>query len=354
MNKQMQINNQKYLTIFLSKGGLGEAILQTPFYRALKSDTPNSEIFVLIHKNNFKVFESNPFIDKIIVYSNFSDLIKKMINLYTTKFSTCYIFDKSWKSNYLARLCINATKYYGFNRRNWESIPLSFKIHYNASKHESEYYIDLLQCNHNHSLIPEVFPKESDYESLKKLFPETQANYIALLAGGANNPGVGDESFRRWPVEKYCELAKEFVKKKYKILVVGGPSDIELNTLIESACEGECINLTGKTSLLQSGIALSYASLIITNDSGLMHLSACFNQNILCLPSTSSPVSILPKVRNAHFIWVDKDTYNSNARVFGTFTISGDKKQLFLKRLTTEMVYNKAIEVLSALNIQNR
>jgi len=320
----------------------------------LKTDAPNSEIIALIHKNNFKILESNLFIDKVIVYSNFSDLIKKMILLHTIKFSTCFIFDKSWKSNYLARLFINATKYYGFNRRFWESIPLNFKIPYDASKHESAYYIDLLQCTHNHPLTPEVFPKESDFECVKKLFPETRANYIALLAGGANNPGVGDESFRRWPVEKYCELAKDFVKMKYKILLVGGASDIELNTFIEATCAGECINLTGRISLLQSGIALSYASLIITNDSGLMHLTACFNQNILCLLSTSSPVSILLKVRNAHFIWVDKDLYNSNARVFGTFTIPDDKKQLFLKRLTTKMVYNKAIEILSELNIQNR
>jgi ADP-heptose:LPS heptosyltransferase len=277
-------------------------------------------------------------------------LIFQFIQLKFISFHTCFVFDKSWKSIYLSKIFIRAKEIAGFNRSKWESFLLTYKIPYDASNHESKYYVELLKCNHQHDLSPQLFPLQSDFEFLNNSLLQVKNKIVAILAGGANNPGIGDEPFRRWPIEKYCDLAKKIIDHGYTILLVGGSSDISLNQEIENVCKPNCINFTNKISLVQSGIALSKASLIITNDSGLMHLASCFNNNLLCLLSTSSPVSILPNVKNAQFFWVDEDIYEKKGRIFGTFCIPNEKRALYLKRLSVFMVYEKVLQMLNGLS----
>lgn len=85
---------------------------------------------------------------------------------------------------------------------------------------------------------------------------------------------------KRWPIEKYAEVAKRAVEQfGFGICLVGGPNERELCHPLEAQLR-ECVpginlvNLAGETSLKQLAAVLERSDLLLTNDSGPMHLAA--------------------------------------------------------------------------------
>lgn len=90
---------------------------------------------------------------------------------------------------------------------------------------------------------------------------------IVALAPGAVGPG------KRWPTENYAELAKALAQDGAMVWILGGPLEKELAAAIIRHAGGRVRDLTGN-DLRDAIIALKAADLAVTNDSGLMHISA--------------------------------------------------------------------------------
>jgi ADP-heptose:LPS heptosyltransferase len=335
----------RIITVFLSRGGIGEVILQTPFYRALRRSKPEVEIHAFLNASNATVLHRNPYINAIHTFLNTSDMIARLQSLHADSFDTCFIFDKSWKSNYLSRLLITSACYNGFRRRMWEALPLGSKVLYTAERHESRYYLDLLKNDCTDDLKPEIFPSIEDRAIVDSTSSEFSHPLCCILAGGANNPAVGDEPFRRWPIENYRALANRLLANGYSILLAGGTADAELNrTIIMQAPEaqrGKIYDVTGRLSLHQSALMIGKSDLVICHDSGLMHLASCYARKLICLFGPTSPVSLLPKVPGTRCIWKDADIYSPRLRVYGTRKINVKQKDLFYKRISVEDVWKE-------------
>ena len=92
-------------------------------------------------------------------------------------------------------------------------------------------------------------------------------NYF-ILAPGAGWPG------RRWPVERFSEIADRLHKQTgFMCVVIGSAQDKHLATAIVNATGSWCVDLTGRTTLIETGALLKYAHLAIVNESGSSHFS---------------------------------------------------------------------------------
>jgi|GEM_PF-774019 len=347
---------EKVLVCFLNPGGIGEVILQTPFYEAIKELHPSCRLTVLVHKNTCETLENNPRIDELITYTSAKELSAVFLRLHGTVFDQCFILDKTWKSIYPVRFGIRAREYRGFKRREWEALPLTEAIEYTGNRHETSFYLQLLDepdafCD-PHRYIPKIYPTKNDVETVNRLFPRTDSReWICLAAGGAANQSIGDDWFRRWPARHYASLAARLIDRGFNILLVGGPSDRYINNIIlngigRSQRDRVC-DLTAQCSIVQSGLAMGRTRLVITNDSGIMHLAACFNSNLLCLFGPTSPVTVLPKVENARYLWDDSAVYCHRVRVYGTRVIDDCLKSKYFKTLTVDRVQESIEAMLS-------
>lgn len=101
---------------------------------------------------------------------------------------------------------------------------------------------------------------------ISKLNIETP--YILLVPGSAPN-----RPEKRWPAEKYAELAKSLINKKYNVLILGTKAEETVARKIEEQCSG-VINLTGKTNLFDIVELARQSTASIGNDTGPMHLIA--------------------------------------------------------------------------------
>lgn len=101
-------------------------------------------------------------------------------------------------------------------------------------------------------------------------------------------PGAEYGPAKRWPTTYFAKLAEHLAKKGYQIWIVGSQKDAEIGEEIRKHST-HCLNLCGKTKLNEAIDLLSCADLIVSNDSGLMHVAAGIDKPMIALYGSSSP-----------------------------------------------------------------
>ena len=118
-------------------------------------------------------------------------------------------------------------------------------------------------------------------------------------------PGAEYGPAKRWPADHFAALARDITALGYAVLLVGSAGDAEAGHAIAQASSGACVNLCGSTSLDDAIGLIAGAALVVTNDSGLMHVAAALDRPTLALYGSSSPAFTPPLSANARVIKID-------------------------------------------------
>lgn len=134
---------------------------------------------------------------------------------------------------------------------------------------------------------------------LARLGVEKQRPAVALCPGAEYGPA------KRWPARYFAELAQGIAARGCAVWLIGSPNDAALGSEIAHAAGGACRNLCGKTTLGQAIDLLAATSLVVTNDSGLMHIAAALGKPLIALYGSSSPEFTPPLSPNAQILRLD-------------------------------------------------
>jgi heptosyltransferase-2 len=107
-------------------------------------------------------------------------------------------------------------------------------------------------------------------------------------------PGAEFGPAKRWPAEYYAELAQRYGTPAAPVLLLGSPKDAPVGDEIVALSKGAARNLAGKTSLFEAIDLLAAARLVVSNDSGLMHVAAALQRPQVALYGSSSPAYTPP------------------------------------------------------------
>lgn len=102
-------------------------------------------------------------------------------------------------------------------------------------------------------------------------------------------PGAEFGPAKRWPPEYYAEVAKQKLKEGWDVWLFGSPKESEAAIVVQEATGYACVDLVGKTKLLQAIDLMSLTAAVICNDSGLMHVAAALDKPLVVLYGSSSP-----------------------------------------------------------------
>jgi heptosyltransferase-2 len=102
-------------------------------------------------------------------------------------------------------------------------------------------------------------------------------------------PGAEYGMAKRWPVEYYAEIANVQLKNEWQIWLLGSKKDSQIAAQINQLTDNRCMDLTGKTNLIEVIDLLACATIIISNDSGLMHIAAALNKPQIAIYGSSDP-----------------------------------------------------------------
>ena len=118
-------------------------------------------------------------------------------------------------------------------------------------------------------------------------------------------PGAEYGPAKRWPARYFAELARKLAGAGYAVWIAGSAKDAAIGHEIAQACAPDCMNLCGKTTLAEAIDVLSCAALVVSNDSGLMHIAAALDRPLIALFGSSSPDFTPPASPHATVIRLD-------------------------------------------------
>lgn len=135
--------------------------------------------------------------------------------------------------------------------------------------------------------------------TLARLNLTTQRPIAVLCHGAEYGPA------KRWPAEHFAELARRLKAQSLDVWLAGSANDAQLGDEIAGLSEGACNNLSGKTTLAEAIDLMSCAALVVSNDSGLMHVAAALGKPLVALFGSSSPSFTPPASPDAEIVRLD-------------------------------------------------
>jgi heptosyltransferase-2 len=115
-------------------------------------------------------------------------------------------------------------------------------------------------------------------------------------------PGAEYGPAKRWPARHFAGLARQLSREGYDVWLLGSGKDAPIGADIARHAAGAVRDLTGKTSLDEAVVLLSIADLVVTNDSGLMHVAAALDRPLAAIYGSSSPEFTPPLSNRARIV----------------------------------------------------
>jgi heptosyltransferase-2 len=124
---------------------------------------------------------------------------------------------------------------------------------------------------------------------------QTDTKILALCPGAEYGPA------KRWPAAHFAAIASHMHAQGWQVWLFGSGKDQPVADEINSLCHGVCRNFTGQTTLGEVVDLLSLSSIVVSNDSGLMHVAAALDKKLIALYGSSDP-GFTPPLHDAAII----------------------------------------------------
>lgn len=258
---------------------IGDIVLTTPVLRCLKNQLEGEiEIHYLTKKQYKGIVENNPNVSKVYSIDKSTDeVIHELKNeLYD------YVVDlhKNLRSKRVVRRlkCLTFS-FYKLNYQKW--LMTTFKIDKLHRIHIVERYLAAVKALgiENDNLGLEFYIPEKDKVAISSL-PITHQNGYVTFAIGAQH------ATKRLPNHKIIEICKQL---NLPVILLGGKEDEATGNLIQQEVGEKVYNACGKYNLNQSASLVEQSNVLITHDTGLMHIGAALGKKIISVWGNTIP-----------------------------------------------------------------
>jgi len=249
--------------LFIRPGGIGDAVLLLRAIRAVREKFPECTITVLAEKRNAAIFNLSGTVARTLFYDRLGDLVAAVRGTFDVVIDT-----EQWHrlSAVVARLT-GSPILIGF-ATNTRGKLFTHPVAYCHDCYESESFLALLE-----PLGITRYPRLATVIEIPEKSADTAEEKLAVLAGApfvALFPGASIPE-RRWGSERFAELARRLHERGLPVVVVGGKGDVQTGYRI--VADGVGLNLAGRTTLAESAAVIARSRLLVTGDSGLLHIA---------------------------------------------------------------------------------
>jgi len=291
--------NKKILIIKLS--AIGDVLRTTPILHALKREYPKSHITWLVDLASAGLLMDNSLIDKVLIFD-----IESVIRLQVERFDLVLSLDKEIKATALA-MQINAKKKRGFgfspqgniyplNKESEYAYLLGLSDELKFKKNKLTYQQQICQmCKFKYQkdeYILQLSNDDVDYaRNLLSRLGVLKDNLIIGLNTGAGGRFVN----KAWTISGYIELIKRLKKEiNAKILLLGGPEELERNREIAAKSEGLAFDLGCDHSITQFAGLINFCNLVVSGDTTALHIAIALKKKLIAIigPTCAQEIEI--------------------------------------------------------------
>ena len=275
---------------------IGDLVLSTPVFQELRRHFPRAFLACLTLLQNQDIVRGNLFLDEVIFYDKkgsehgwFGNL--KFASRLAAKHFDAVIHLHATNRMHLAAWLAGIPVRIGWKRKcAWALTHAYPDLKKEGKKHEAFYNFDLLaplglkapeKIQTHFPLAPRA---ASSLEALVKFLRIPQDRPWVVLSPGASCPS------KRWPAERFGRLGEKIAKQyRAALLVVGAREDRETAARLAGQVSGPLWDLTGRLSLGMLGVLLKRSAMLISNDSGPVHIAAAVGTPVVSIFGRTDP-----------------------------------------------------------------
>ena len=267
------IELRRILLIRLSS--LGDILLMTPLVNRLRAVCPQAEIDVLINSQYRDLLRSHPGITRLLTFNSEQSLLHTVSGLRANHYDLALDLHRTPRSQLLLR-ALRARRKLTYNKRIIRRallVGLGLNTLRSMTPVPELYAAPLRRLGLQGQLgSPTMHLDPESTEAMEahiaRCMPDAFNRPLLAIAPGAR------WLTKRWPVERFAAVAQELAQERGAVVVIlGGPDEARLASVLCDSLEVPAINVAGTLSLMHSAALLSRCRLLISNDSGLMHMA---------------------------------------------------------------------------------
>lgn len=304
----MRVPDPKNIKRLIVRGTnwVGDAVMTVPALRELRSLLPDAHITLATRPWARGLFADADFLDDLLIYDRrgLGSVTQQIRHWRDRRFDLALLFQNAFEAAViplLARIPLRIG-YATDARRFLLSHPLQVPEWHN-SRHETFYYLNIVseleRLLYGRSTVPSRAPTTAitvsdrrKTEALSQLRTNGLGGERPLVA---LCPGSINSRAKRWPAERYAELADSLMEKlNAEILLIGSPSELDVSQEVARQMRNQPIVLTGKTDLAELTAVLSLVDLLVSNDTGAAHIAAALARPTLVIFGPTNPLTTRP------------------------------------------------------------
>ena len=277
---------------------IGDAVMNTALLAAIRDRFPQAHIAVIARKGPAIVLEHQPHINEIHTLDDRTSEGRKAALqwLKRSKFDAAFVIPNSWRAAlpfWRAGIPIRVG-----TTRNMRQILFTHPITFTATDlHEHEVHTT------RQLISPWRDPASLQRPTLTLGITEEEriwaTDYIARIGNGklvaCLNPGAAFGGAKRWPPERYAAVGQALVEHHdMAVFVQAGPGEEEMAREVCDATAAPLHNAAGELTLRHLMAVLAQSKLLITNDSGPMHIAAAMGTPTVAIFGSTDPVNTAP------------------------------------------------------------
>lgn len=323
--------------LVIRPGGIGDAVLLVPALQTLRNYFPGVSIDILAERRNAGVFALCPGLRLVHRY----DIPSEFLAAFRSRYDVVIDTEQWHRLSAVVTRLVRADIRIGFGT-NDRSRLFSHPIPYEQDEYEADNFIRLLEplgaggaiCSENPFLAVAL----GDAAMADNLLSPLLGRPFAAFFPGAS---IAE---RRWGGARFAELAKRLRSNGIEVVVVGGGVDSEDAEVIERS---GALNLAGKTTLSGTAAIIARSSLLVSGDSGILHIAVGLGIPTVSLFGPGRAQKWAP--RGANHIVINKNLPCSPCTTFG-YTPKCPINARCMADITVEGVEQAVITLLARKN----
>ncbi|MCC6443901.1 MAG: glycosyltransferase family 9 protein [Armatimonadetes bacterium] len=281
--------------LILSYRHVGDALFTTPALRALRRRFPEAHIAAVVGVQAAPILEDSPHLDELIALPRASIREKWEMrrSLASRNFDTGVLFQHTFLNALFLRW-LGCRWRAGLDWKGCEAL-LTHSTPYVENRHEADRYLAVAAAlgaggDGGGLEMPVRAEARAWAEAFLKPGRTTDGPLVGVFPGSSREWAI-----KRWPAERFAAAADALAcEDRADILLLGGPSDREAVEAVEKTMSARPIVAAGQTTLKELAALLERCALLITNDTGPMHLACAVGTRVIDLVGPGNPAKTGP------------------------------------------------------------
>lgn len=287
-------DNEKQSILVIDLLYLGDLMFATPFFKELRKNFPKARIDLIANSVFSSIMDGNPNLNNIYAYNKkwtIRQSIEFARRLRQNNYDLGINIHGSWRSAILLKL-IHPSFSIGYGEKG-KGIFLNRKLKQSQSQHMVNVYLNVLREMglEVEAGLPFLEVNELVRDKINQMLSswgiDTKEKLIALNTGGTWQT-------KRWTEDGFARLGDVLNRNYGRVIFVGGPGDLSIVERIVAMMETKPVIATGKTDLQELAALLDRCDLVISNDSGPVHVAAAVGTPTITIFGPSDDIKYRP------------------------------------------------------------